>query len=135
MDNPILDNPTLCSTQLYYKVLSTRTGKLTSVNSWHKITYEIGKWIEPQEGKLFIFKDIESARYFLENENDGLYTRIYSCEAKNVQPAPTMILRPMKIRALLSVFWNNTINDSDMNLRHVPSGSLVCDSLRLIESI
>jgi hypothetical protein len=87
----------------YYKVVANIDNKLQSacrhINfpEEFRVTYEIGKWIEPRvKGtRLFIFKDFDCAKKFA-SDNWG---EVYECEVKN--PRKDQVAR----LAFIHHFW------------------------------
>jgi hypothetical protein len=129
-------------TQTVYKVvvrdLYGKDGMYSTTNTvrnWYAVEYKIEEYTVPRIGKLFVFKDVESARRFLKGMAwlRGEHPRILEGEAENPKRLKLIATESFELfwyykEQKKSVYWCSPSAS--------PKGTLVCDSfipLRIVK--
>ena len=95
------------------------------------ITYPPGKWVEaPRKSKLFAFKDIKSAKIFLE-VLAPLHYELWECEAQGVKKIENRICA-MWLAQDLAAFWKGQLL---MTLQKPPVGTVWADKIMLLKKL
>jgi len=97
-----------------------------SINRFgERVYYEIGEWVKPRFGKLFVFDTIENTQNFI---HDWGGFRLYRCEALNAERLNTMCLPIMWDR--FEKFWKGQAVKYS-----TPTGTYGCDAVKLVERV
>jgi hypothetical protein len=128
----------------YYKIVKKENGKLYSCTSTHTLEYKIGKWTAPviENSKIFIFKNRETARYFIKANNILKDLYIYKVGVKN--PQYCSLLKPVFISISflgendIKEIWkmyNNKFPSCGYIGQILPWGTMFADKVKLIEKV
>lgn len=106
-----------------YKLTTCNLQSVIAIRN--QIQYSIGEWIKPEFGKIFVFDTEYNARMF-----GNFNHRLFKCEVEN----------PVKIEKICAYdfdrdykkFWRTNLVD---HYGYPPTGSYVCNAIRLIEEL
>jgi len=93
-----------------YKVLRKNRGRLLSCvickgvflgGRWWTVRYIPHKWVKARKGKLFVFKLLEDAKHFYNNEHGD---EIWRCQTKNTKKFRCL---SKLLRGMFKEFWKN----------------------------
>lgn len=123
-----------------FKVIYNNGTYLRSTCQWlsseYIVYYKIGEWTYPIKSapKLFIFKTSLHAKKFIHDELQILKDNIeiYKCDAINTNRIKLLA----NFANNIPQYWENKLSHKKiLSFRYVPTGTLSCDAVKLLEKI
>jgi len=124
-----------------YKVVSEINGEYYSamvISQDYWILYPVKKYVKPKFGKIFAFKDIKTARKFVENNKSSrLYPlKMFKAECIGYKKIEKPILEGVRglISELIPTYWKGE-KILSCHCTKAPKGTILCDKIKLLEQV